>query len=202
MSSALSSLLQQSRVSRSESSPKGGTMALKELDRNIQTRIYPGSLHRPQRSNPAVPLYRSMLDVDTPSLQPIAIQKEESMEDWMSEKLSQTARKHITNDWADILCFYTATNGVASAAPTRASPAPQPNGKAVSSQEIPQSVSSTDPKVAAQQASDMRNIVRRKLTGYVGFANLPNQWHRKSVRKGFNFNVMVVGMFKVLQTDT
>ena len=46
----------------------------------------------------------------------------------------------------------------------------------------------------AQQASDMRNIVRRKLTGYVGFANLPNQWHRKSVRKGFNFNVMVVGM--------
>ena len=39
----------------------------------------------------------------------------------------------------------------------------------------------------------MRNVVRRKLTGYVGFANLPNQWHRKSVRKGFNFNVMVVG---------
>jgi hypothetical protein len=73
-------------------------------------------------------------------------QKEESMEDWVAEKLSQTARKHITNDWADILCFYTATNGVASAAPTRASPAPQQNGKAVSPQEIPQSVSSTDPK--------------------------------------------------------
>ncbi|KAM0321819.1 hypothetical protein ACHAQA_009916 [Verticillium albo-atrum] len=46
---------------------------------------------------------------------------------------------------------------------------------------------------AAQSSSDLRNIVRRKLTGYVGFANLPNQWHRKSVRKGFNFNVMVVG---------
>jgi septin 7 len=59
---------------------------------------------------------------------------------------------------------------------------------------IPQSVVSRDPKAAAQAASDMRNIVRRKLTGYVGFANLPNQWHRKSVRKGFNFNVMVVGM--------
>lgn len=43
--------------------------------------------------------------------------------------------------------------------------------------------------------NDNRNIVRRKLTGYVGFANLPNQWHRKSVRKGFNFNVMVVGEF-------
>jgi len=40
-----------------------------------------------------------------------------------------------------------------------------------------------------------KNIVRRKLTGYVGFANLPNQWHRKSVRKGFNFNVMVVGTY-------
>jgi septin 7 len=59
---------------------------------------------------------------------------------------------------------------------------------------IPQSVTSKDPKAAAQAASDLRNIVRRKLTGYVGFANLPNQWHRKSVRKGFNFNVMVVGM--------
>ena len=57
-----------------------------------------------------------------------------------------------------------------------------------------QTVSSKDPKAAAQAASDMRNVVRRKLTGYVGFANLPNQWHRKSVRKGFNFNVMVVGM--------
>lgn len=168
-------------------------MVVKEFESTGEPRIYPGSLHRHQRSNPAVPIYRSMLDVDTPCLQAIAIQKEESMEDWVAEKLSQTARKHITNDWADILCFYTATNGIPSVAPTRASPAPQQNGKAVSSQEIPQSVSSTDPKIAAQQASDMRNIVRRKLTGYVGFANLPNQWHRKSVRKGFNFNVMVVG---------
>ncbi|KAL4722512.1 Cell division control protein 3 [Fusarium chlamydosporum] len=52
----------------------------------------------------------------------------------------------------------------------------------------PANVPSQPPPVA-----DNRNIVRRKLTGYVGFANLPNQWHRKSVRKGFNFNVMVVG---------
>lgn len=59
---------------------------------------------------------------------------------------------------------------------------------------VPQTVISKDPKAAAAAASDMRNIVRRKLTGFVGFANLPNQWHRKSVRKGFNFNVMVVGM--------
>ncbi len=58
------------------------------------------------------------------------------------------------------------------------------------------------PSAAALQ--DARNIVRRKLTGYVGFANLPNQWHRKSVRKGFNFNVMVVGksfasLYNILQ---
>lgn len=35
--------------------------------------------------------------------------------------------------------------------------------------------------------------IRKKLTGYVGFANLPNQVHRKSVRKGFQFTAMVVG---------
>jgi septin 7 len=62
---------------------------------------------------------------------------------------------------------------------------------------VPQSIISKDPKAAAAAAADIKNIVRRKLTGYVGFANLPNQWHRKSVRKGFNFNVMVVGMFMV-----
>ena len=64
-----------------------------------------------------------------------------------------------------------------------------------SAQIAAQTVSSKDPKAAAAAASDMRNVVRRKLTGYVGFANLPNQWHRKSVRKGFNFNVMVVGKY-------
>lgn len=110
-----------------------------------------------------------------------------------------------------------ATNGVSPTPPARASPVPQgvspaapviPNGRPSSplversgnmlsgpSSPIPQTVSSKDPKAAAAAASDMRNIVRRKLTGFVGFANLPNQWHRKSVRKGFNFNVMVVGMF-------
>ncbi|KAH8120291.1 cell division control/GTP binding protein [Phellopilus nigrolimitatus] len=36
-------------------------------------------------------------------------------------------------------------------------------------------------------------LVRKKLMGYVGFANLPNQVHRKSVRKGFQFTAMVVG---------
>lgn len=36
---------------------------------------------------------------------------------------------------------------------------------------------------------------RKKLMGYVGFANLPNQVHRKSVRKGFHFTAMVVGEY-------
>ena len=82
-----------------------------------------------------------------------------------------------------------APNGTPTA-PSMPSGKPVPNG---AQQIAPQTVVSKDPKIAAQAASDMRNIVRRKLTGYVGFANLPNQWHRKSVRKGFNFNVMVVG---------
>lgn len=36
-------------------------------------------------------------------------------------------------------------------------------------------------------------IIKRTLNGYVGFANLPKQWHRKSVRRGFSFNVMAIG---------
>jgi len=31
--------------------------------------------------------------------------------------------------------------------------------------------------------------------GYVGFANLPNQVHRKSVKKGFEFTLMVAGRY-------
>jgi hypothetical protein len=34
---------------------------------------------------------------------------------------------------------------------------------------------------------------RQDLQGYVGFANLPNQVHKKSVKKGFEFTLMVVG---------
>lgn len=34
------------------------------------------------------------------------------------------------------------------------------------------------------------------MEGYVGFANLPNQVFRKSVKKGFEFTVMVVGKVK------
>ena len=41
----------------------------------------------------------------------------------------------------------------------------------------------------------LSGVVRKKLMGYVGFANLPNQVHRKSIRKGFQFTCMVVGTF-------
>jgi hypothetical protein len=63
---------------------------------------------------------------------------------------------------------------------------------------IPASASTPKAATPTPSAADNKNIVRRKLTGYVGFANLPNQWHRKSVRKGFNFNVMVVGTLSSL----
>lgn len=36
-------------------------------------------------------------------------------------------------------------------------------------------------------------IVRRKLNGFVGFSNFPQQWHQKSLRQGFTLNLMVVG---------
>ena len=105
------------------------------------------------------------------------------------------------------------TSRGASPNPPQSQMPPVPNGKPTSpysertnptspnAQIAAQTVSSKDPKAAAQAASDMRNVVRRKLTGYVGFANLPNQWHRKSVRKGFNFNVMVVGTLILSRYD-
>ena len=44
-------------------------------------------------------------------------------------------------------------------------------------------------------------FVSPDLPGYVGFANLPNQVHRKSVKKGFEFTLMVVGkLFVTIHT--
>ena len=40
-------------------------------------------------------------------------------------------------------------------------------------------------------------FVNPDVPGYVGFANLPNQVHRKSVKKGFEFTLMVVGKSRV-----
>ena len=39
----------------------------------------------------------------------------------------------------------------------------------------------------------MTTLQDKDLTGYVGFANLPNQVFRKSVKRGFEFSLMVVG---------
>ena len=36
------------------------------------------------------------------------------------------------------------------------------------------------------------------MEGYVGFANLPNQVFRKSVKKGFEFTIMVAGRHIIL----
>ncbi|KAI2468783.1 Septin-domain-containing protein [Annulohypoxylon bovei var. microspora] len=124
-----------------------------------------------QENQPPVRHYRSMLVVDAPSLGP---------------------HKPISYEELYINPPLTAANGsIASPAPTEGKPTSPPPSSPPSSDlklTAPIAVPSSGPIV-----NDSRNIVRRKLTGYVGFANLPNQWHRKSVRKGFNFNVMVVG---------
>ncbi|KAJ1959347.1 Cell division control protein 3 [Dipsacomyces acuminosporus] len=35
--------------------------------------------------------------------------------------------------------------------------------------------------------------IRKKMNGYVGFSNYPNQVHRRSIKRGFNFTLMIVG---------
>ncbi len=42
-------------------------------------------------------------------------------------------------------------------------------------------------------SSDVKGFASHDTPGYVGFANLPNQVHRKSVKKGFEFTLMVLG---------
>ena len=62
----------------------------------------------------------------------------------------------------------------------------------------PSPVSSPLPQGNGSAHPTQTTIVRKKLMGYVGFANLPNQVHRKSVKKGFQFTVMVVGAWRPL----
>ncbi|KAF7266189.1 septin 1 [Rhynchophorus ferrugineus] len=42
-------------------------------------------------------------------------------------------------------------------------------------------------------SESVKSFSSLETPGYVGFANLPNQVHRKSVKKGFEFTLMVVG---------
>ena len=53
----------------------------------------------------------------------------------------------------------------------------------------------SSPSIAPNPQAHGISVIRKKLMGYVGFASLPNQVHRKSVRKGFSFTAMVVGQF-------
>ncbi|XP_033747619.1 septin-2B-like isoform X3 [Pecten maximus] len=46
---------------------------------------------------------------------------------------------------------------------------------------------------SATTNSSKQSFTSPEQPGYVGFANLPNQVHRKSVKKGFEFTLMVVG---------
>ncbi|KAK1759352.1 Septin-domain-containing protein [Echria macrotheca] len=146
--------------------------------------------------------FRSMLDVDDapqlPAADPLSYEElYPKPTESMSFNKFPLRRPHESRTYANKM-LVAASNGTPTipSPPSRASPVvPVASGIAspTSMSEDSRDAFASDTLAVAPPASDSRNIVRRKLTGYVGFANLPNQWHRKSVRKGFNFNVMVVG---------
>ncbi|KAL7750802.1 Cell division control protein 3 [Sorochytrium milnesiophthora] len=62
----------------------------------------------------------------------------------------------------------------------------------------PTVVSASSPQVSATFSCATAltlalGITRRNLNGFVGFSNYPNQVHRRSVKRGFAFTLMVVG---------
>mmetsp|Transcript_6215 Transcript_6215/g.6149 ORF Transcript_6215/g.6149 Transcript_6215/m.6149 type:complete len:449 (+) Transcript_6215:113-1459(+) len=59
--------------------------------------------------------------------------------------------------------------------------------------QAPQAYENTAKQNSIEDIQQDLKIIKRKLNGYVGFANLPKQWHRKSVRRGFTLNIMVAG---------
>uniref|UniRef100_A0A8C0TT09 Septin-2 n=1 Tax=Canis lupus familiaris TaxID=9615 RepID=A0A8C0TT09_CANLF len=74
-------------------------------------------------------------------------------------------------------------------APTRQGPAlPVPLWSAPGSRA--HKIEKSSLKMSKQQPTQ---FINPETPGYVGFANLPNQVHRKSVKKGFEFTLMVVG---------
>ncbi|KAI0164667.1 Septin-domain-containing protein [Xylariaceae sp. FL1272] len=124
-----------------------------------------------ENDDPAIRHYKSMLLVDAPTLGPY-------------KRLSYDICRHL-----DQIPAANGTNESLASAESRNAQTSIPSPTIDVSD-----IRATAPTLSAGPIiNDNKNIVRRKLTGYVGFANLPNQWHRKSVRKGFNFNVMVVG---------
>ncbi|KAK4193850.1 Septin-domain-containing protein [Podospora australis] len=140
--------------------------------------------------------YRSMLDIEDPPKLPAAKplcydelypKSVDSMV--ISHRLPRNPLRRLLHSQAP------PSNGIPTSPPppVRASPVVPIGMPSSSGSEDSRDGQSDFMPAAPPVTNDDRNIVRRKLTGYVGFANLPNQWHRKSVRKGFNFNVMVVG---------
>ncbi|KAJ3099911.1 hypothetical protein HK100_004808 [Physocladia obscura] len=49
------------------------------------------------------------------------------------------------------------------------------------------------PSIRINNITKNPTIIKKKLNGPVGFSNLPNQVHRKSIKRGFQFTFMVVG---------
>jgi len=71
---------------------------------------------------------------------------------------------------------------------------PQPSVREVQLQPIREQPANVQPqKCHIKPAEAPAPIKVRQLDGYVGFANLPNQVYRKSVKKGFDFNLMIIG---------
>src|SRR6218665_1901819 len=58
--------------------------------------------------------------------------------------------------------------------------------------EVPPSSSSAVPAVT-QHKTKQSGSSSNEPDRYIGFANLPNQVYRKSVKRGFDFTLMVVG---------
>jgi septin 7 len=89
---------------------------------------------------------------------------------------------------------YDPTNGVPDqqvdqAAYADASLSPAPLNGHVS----PAPASTNGDAIPANGAAAGLNVIRKTLASWVGFSNLPNQVHRRSVRRGFQFVAMVVG---------
>ena len=54
------------------------------------------------------------------------------------------------------------------------------------------------PPTSSHHGSLSSSMSSKDIDNYVGFANLPNQVYRKSVKKGFEFTLMVVGEWRPL----
>ncbi|SPJ78761.1 probable cell division control protein CDC3 [Fusarium torulosum] len=180
-----------------ESSPKTS----RDSKRTISLPLGPNDemLSPPSSPRPStVRHYRSMLDVDVqdpPTLSPMKPMSFDELyvNDVPNETMADASAQHGETGSKDVTrkeLSRSDRRDTSSHYSTSQAPPPSPGSEspALAPSASPVNVPSQPPPT-----TDNRNIVRRKLTGYVGFANLPNQWHRKSVRKGFNFNVMVVG---------